>query len=418
MVGRTVATVALAVLWSCVQDGSFEAARGRVQCPAFAASDDLDTSGCDESVAETWRCAVSADYWRDADGEPAAISQVCRWTAHRGETFWAWRTYTLFPADCGTCAGRDPMIPDGCEPAVDRELASMPECAPVEEEAPAADDEEADEPQDDVDADDWTADDEEDWTADDEDADEDAPQDLPAEDLPDLEAGAVAPGVVGPEGVAAYDALSAQDRAALAGRDLFWGHQSVGENLIDGSMSLGYGWSGVGGGSDYDGTHWGHGYVDDNGDPWRKIRSFASLLRDAGIGARVDAAAFKFCWIDFEPDTDVEALLDAYDASLAALGTDYPSVRFLHVTTPLTSDDAERNAVRWRYGRRLIEEHSASSVVLDLAAIESTDSNGQACTTGGVRRLCDEWRDDEGHLNDRGRSHAAKAFLYAFSRLF
>jgi hypothetical protein len=414
MVGRTVATVALAVLWSCVQDGSFETARGRQECAAFAASDDLDTVGCDESVAETWRCAVSAAYWRDADGEPAAISQVCRWTAHRGETFWAWRTYTLFPADCGTCTGKDPMIPDGCEPAVDRELASMPECAPYEEEDPGLDDTLEDDVGADADPQDESV--EDDWTADDEDAD--VPEDAPAEDLPDLEAGAVHPGVVGADGVAAFDALSLEARAALAGRRLFWGHQSVGDNLIAGSASLGYGWSGVWSGSDYDGTHWGHGTVEDNGDPWRKIRSFGSFLRDAGIGARVDAAAFKFCWIDFEPDTDVDALVDAYDAALADLSNDYPAVRFLHVTTPLTSDDAERNAVRWRYGRRLIDEHSASGVVLDLAAIESTDSNGQPCTLGGARRLCDEWRDDEGHMNDRGSAHAAKAFLYAFSRLF
>jgi len=407
------AVLAVSGLISCVQEASFETARGRQECAAFASSDDLDRTSCDETVAETWRCALSAEYWRDADGEPAAISQVCRWTAHRGETFWAWRTYTLFPADCGTCTGHDPMIPDGCEPAVDRELASMPECAPYEEEQPAVD---AFQEPDDLEEESG----EDDWLPEEDDAQEPDPwqEPEPEDDLVEPEAGAVHPGTVGPEGVAAFDALSAEAKDALARRRLFWGHQSVGDNLIDGAGSLGYGWNGVWGGSDYDGTTWGHGYVEDNGDPWRKIRSFGSFVRDAGIGARVDAAGFKFCWIDFEPDTDVEALLDAYDAALADLAGDYPALRFLHVTTPLTSDDAARNAVRWRYGRSLIDAHAGTGVVLDLAAIESTDSNGQACTLGGVRRLCDEWRDDEGHLNAAGRSHAAKAFLYAYSRLF
>lgn len=407
MLGRDLAAamlLALSGLTSCLADGAFETLRGREECPAFASSDDLDTAGCDESVAETWRCAVSAGSWQDEDGEPAALSQVCRWTAHQGETFWAWRTYTLFPADCGTCTGRDPWIPDGCEPAADHTLASMPACAPYVE---GGQDEPVDEDgQDESEDDAWGGEGEE------------VPAEETPEDAPVMPAGAGSPGVVGVDGVAAFDALTPEARATLASRRFFWGHQSVGDNLIDGSASLGLPWSGVTGGQDYDATTWGHGYVEDNGDPWRKIRSFAAFVRDAGIGARVEAAGFKFCWVDFEPDTDVGALLGAYDASLAALAAEHPAVRFLHVTTPLTSDDAARNAVRWRYGRRLIDAHAATGVVLDLAEIESTDSSGQPCTLGGERRLCDEWRDDEGHLNASGRTHAAKAFLYAFARLF
>ncbi|MBI2892544.1 MAG: hypothetical protein HYY06_03265, partial [Deltaproteobacteria bacterium] len=45
-------------------------------------------------------------------------------------------------------------------------------------------------------------------------------------------------------------------------RRLFWGHQSVGENLIQGSSALGYSWGEASRASDYDeGTTWGHGSI-------------------------------------------------------------------------------------------------------------------------------------------------------------
>ena len=412
----------LGAMSSCVPELSFESVSGReAECAPWPQSDDLDQAGCDEAVRENWRCAVSANAWRDENGEPVAISQVCRWSAWGGEQFWAWRTYPLFPSDCGTCTGVDPMIPDGCEPSAERRWYVMPECAPYEEPEP-----EIGIPEDD---DAWAPGPDDGWLPEedngggegewvpDEEPQVDEPEPEPQVDEPP-QPGVVDPGVVGVDGVAAFDALSAGERAELRARRLFWGHQSVGENLIEGSSALGYDWSQVSNGSDYDWANWGHGTVDDNGDPWRKIRSFRALLSDAGIADRVDAAAFKFCWIDFEPETNVEALLAEYEAALADLSRQHPAVRFLHVTPPLTSDDAARNAVRLQYGRRLIEDESDTGVVLDLAAIESTDSAGRACTLGGVRRLCDEWRDDEGHLNDNGKARAAKAFLTAFSRLF
>ena len=228
---------------------------------------------------------------------------------------------------------------------------------------------------------------------------------------------AEATGVVSNEGVGAFERLPAERLAALKQRRVLWGHQSVGENLIEGARQLGWEFRAVGSGADYGEARWGEAGVAENGDPERKIRSFVALMTSDGIGRRVEAASFKFCWVDFEDGTDVTGLLDDYDAAVRDLQARFPDVRFLHVTPPLTTDEPELNGRRWRFGRELIQRHRGSGLVFDLAAVISTDAAGQQCRSGNQRRLCPGWASDSGHLNDAGAKRAAKAFLYAFYRL-
>lgn len=224
-------------------------------------------------------------------------------------------------------------------------------------------------------------------------------------------------GVVANEGVAAFDRLSPEQLGALKQRRVLWGHQSVGENLISGARSLGFEFRPVRSGQDYSEARWGESSVEENGDPERKIRSFVTLLTTDGIGPRVEAASFKLCWVDFSDATDVDELLDDYDAAMQGLSRRYPGVRLLHVTPPLTTDEAELNGRRWRFGRELIRRHRDSGLVFDLAAVISTDGEGQQCKSGNQRRLCPSWASDSGHLDEEGSRRAAKAFLYAFYRL-
>jgi hypothetical protein len=231
-------------------------------------------------------------------------------------------------------------------------------------------------------------------------------------------AGAAATGVVSNEGIRAFEALTAAELAPLRERRVLWGHQSVGENLLGGARQLGFEFRSVSRGADYGEARWGEAGVADNGDPERKIRSFVELMVGGGIGRRVEAASFKFCWVDFDTGTDVEELGDEYDAAMRDVQARFPSVRLLHVTPPLTTDEPELNGVRWRFGRELIRRHRDTGLVFDLGAVISTDASGQQCKTGNQRRLCPGWASDSGHLNDDGSQRAAKAFLYAFHRLF
>lgn len=233
--------------------------------------------------------------------------------------------------------------------------------------------------------------------------------------LPTAPVGAT--GVVSNEGIGAFDRLPAERLEALKQRRVLWGHQSVGANLIDGARSLGFAFREVRSGSDYGEARWGESGVEENGDPERKIRSFVTLLTTDGIGARVEAASFKFCWVDFDDSTEIERLVDDYDAALRDLQARFPTVRFLHVTPPLTTDEPELNGRRWRFGRELIRRHRDTGLVFDLAAVISTDAAGEQCKSENQRRLCPGWASDSGHLNEAGSRRAAKAFLYAFYRL-
>ena len=93
-------------------------------------------------------------------------------------------------------------------------------------------------------------------------------------------------------------------------KSVFFAHHSVGENILEGVSDL------MAGLSDkplqiVESTDVGkvgvlyHSRVGQNGDPVSKIEGFARLVRD-GIGNKADVAFFKFCYVDFGPETDAQ----------------------------------------------------------------------------------------------------------------
>lgn len=224
-------------------------------------------------------------------------------------------------------------------------------------------------------------------------------------------------GVVGVEAMRAYDKLTPADKDRLRQRKVFFGHQSVGQNLVDGAKAIGFPFQSVDSGSAYDKATWGEGKVDTNGNPQLKISSFKAFLQAKGIGNAVEVAGFKFCWIDFKSDTDGAALLGKYDDEVKALKAAFPKLAILHMTPPLTTDEPKLNEVRWKFGRSLLDRYKGDGLVVDLAEVISTKTDGTVCAKKGTPRLCDEWSSDEGHLNGAGSERAAKAFVVALQRL-
>ncbi len=220
-------------------------------------------------------------------------------------------------------------------------------------------------------------------------------------------------GVVGVEAVHAFDRMTPADRARLGALRVFWGHQSVGRDLMGGAGRLGFPFEAVTGAGDYPRVTRGEAEVADNRDPARKVRSFRTLVLDRGIGGAVQVVAMKFCWIDFTRDTDLDAIERQYTEAVAEIRRRFPTVRVLHVTPPLTSDEPRENRIRLAFGQRLRQRFAATDVVFDLAEVQSTRDDGSRCVRDRSAVLCDPYRSDEGHLNDAGADRAAKAFLYA-----
>ncbi|MEW6252163.1 MAG: hypothetical protein AB1716_16110 [Planctomycetota bacterium] len=220
----------------------------------------------------------------------------------------------------------------------------------------------------------------------------------------------------------------------LAGRRVFFGHQSVGDDIVAGledvlraRPDLGLRICRTAAPVDFAGPVFAHDHLGVNGDPCSKLRAFADVL-DGGLGRCVDVAFFKFCYVDVTAATDVPALFAEYRATLDRLERDWPAVTFVHVTVPLTVRPAglkaevqrllgraNDNLARCRFNALLRAEYAGRAPLFDLAAVEATGPDGFCCgyDDAGVRvtSLASVYTGDGGHLNAVGRRRAAERLL-------
>lgn len=245
--------------------------------------------------------------------------------------------------------------------------------------------------------------------------------------------------------------ITAEDLAVAAQMRVFFGHQSVGMNLIDGTagvfaergltapevirVDLAGGRSALPDGA---GGFLAHAYIGRNDEPLEKIHDFDAAIR-GGLADQIDVALMKLCYVDIISDTDVDALFQHYRGTLAALEQDFPEVTFLHVTTPLTTEPgvkrAVKGAIKKLLGRsdtyrldnvarermnRLMRDEYGPERLFDLAAAQSTTPNG----TRVAGRVADQpyyalyrgYASDPGHLNAAGSQHVVTGLLGLVAR--
>ena len=163
-----------------------------------------------------------------------------------------------------------------------------------------------------------------------------------------------------------------------------------------------------------------------NGAPQSKIDYFVDTL-NGGSRLKPDLAFMKFCYVDFNPRTDVGALFAAYRSAIDALKRAHPEVRFAHVTVPLVVrpsgvkwilyrligrevwEDAA-NAKRAEFNRRL-KESFPSDPIFDLALLEATAPDGTETSFeldgGRYLSLYPGYAKKDGeHLNETGQNVA------------
>lgn len=176
----------------------------------------------------------------------------------------------------------------------------------------------------------------------------------------------------------------------------------------------------------------------ENMKPDTKIAAFATLLGGQGP-ANVDLALMKFCYVDFNPRTDVKALFARYRSMIEGVRAKSPATRIAHVTVPLTVYPTE---IKWRFYRvigkevwedetnarraefnALLKQTFRSDPIFDLATAEATRPDGKVArfTLRGQEYpvLATVYTEDGGHLNDTGKrviGAAAIRFLSAALR--
>lgn len=230
---------------------------------------------------------------------------------------------------------------------------------------------------------------------------------------------------------------SGEQLLAAAERRIFFGHQSVGKNVLSGVPEV-YAVAqlptpslvDLGAGAVLPGEPGApvlaHAYIGENGAPLGKLTDFDTRLR-TGLADQLDVAVLKFCYLDITGQTDVDALFETYRQTLADLERDYPNLRFVHVTAPVKTEPTDLkwrvkevlgrpndNAAREQYNALMRAEY-ADDLLLDLAAIEATAPDGTVTIVSHAGQqhlaLAPQNASDSGHLNATGATAAAERFL-------
>ena len=225
----------------------------------------------------------------------------------------------------------------------------------------------------------------------------------------------------GSENTAAY----IEKAAALK---VYFGHQSVGFNIIDGIEK----WEAETGvqiaivetkdlssGADASLVHF---RVGKNQNPLSKVDEFVSLVGQIPNEGN-PVAFFKFCYVDFTSKTDVDEVYAHYKKKMLYLMESYPYIRFAASTVPYMGKQRGAKALakkvlgrassayldnkkREDFNKKLIADFKGVLPIFDLGGIEATLPDGTPVTytqDGKVFPLMPNiYTYDMGHLTEHG----------------
>jgi len=235
--------------------------------------------------------------------------------------------------------------------------------------------------------------------------------------------------------VHAADGALRADLELLAAKRIYFAHQSVGANILEGLGQLSRDAGAAvrivqtARAAELPAGTFGHFFVPENGEPLKKLANFEAAL---GSGSKADIALIKFCYVDFDASTDPSALFARYQATIAELRARNPHTVFVHVTAPLTTAQtgfkalAKRllgrapygtieNVRRAQYNELLRHAYAGREPFFDLARLESTAPDGSAVSVEWQGRIvpamAGAYTDDGGHLNQTGETLAARELI-------
>ena len=224
---------------------------------------------------------------------------------------------------------------------------------------------------------------------------------------------------------------------SLAGRRIYFAHQSVGGNILEGIERLRVAHATPGfrvvearDPSTVDGPALVHFLAGRNADPASKNADFLAML-DARPAPDSGVALLKYCYLDMRADGDPATVFSEYKATVAAARARHPDLTIVHVTMPLTTVEGSGKALlkrltgrmtsrdlarkRQQYNVLLRREYGGREPIFDIAALESTRPDGArvAFRQGGetIYTLAPDYTDDGGHLNATGQQLVAGRLL-------
>jgi hypothetical protein len=229
-------------------------------------------------------------------------------------------------------------------------------------------------------------------------------------------------------GYSRLDAISQDRWDGLAQQRIFFGHKSVGANIVEGLQAVMAKRPAIklniretSAPEDLSGPVFAHSPIGTNKDPGSKIARFREIM-DSGVGRAADIVFFKFCFVDVDHATDIDALFQNYVQLVDELGKRYPDLKIVTFTVPLLSkpvgikdrlkkilgrlpwheeDNVQRNLLNEKLRARF------AGSLFDLAAVESRIEGTKKATFRkdgkDYELLRRDYTDDGGHLNATGR---------------
>lgn len=237
--------------------------------------------------------------------------------------------------------------------------------------------------------------------------------------------------------------ITTSDIENLEKSRIYFAHQSVGYNILDGVNNVL---------SNFDNTlnivetsnvpestssFFAHSQVGENTRPETKIKEFSDNLNN-GIGESVDVALLKLCFVDINPNTDVDSLFTDYKKAMDNLDRLFPDTLFVHSTVPLTTNETglkpfikkligrqlladESNLKRQEYNVLLRNEYGSKETLFDIAKIESTKPDGSrnihSLDGKEYFSMVSEYTSDGGHLNEKGSALVAENLIKFISEI-
>ncbi len=226
--------------------------------------------------------------------------------------------------------------------------------------------------------------------------------------------------------------------ALVARTRIFFGHQSVGQNIVDGILELKQELNDTSlfvdeltGERQFPEFYFVHKKIGQNKDPESKCRAFREIIEQQLSKNNLQIAFFKFCYVDITKDDDPQQIFDEYRKTIEYLKERFPQIRFVHVTVPLVAkargkkawlkrklgilDKRELGNIKRFQFNQLLKKHFANDPIFDLAGLESTHADGSRATFKKDGKtyyyLADEYTTDGGHLNRTGRKRVASALI-------
>ncbi len=224
----------------------------------------------------------------------------------------------------------------------------------------------------------------------------------------------------------------------LANKRIYFGHQSVGFNIIDGiekvlSLHPSIKLSIVETRKDdlINKGIFAHFRVGENRNPFTKINDFVNVI-DNELDKAPDIAFLKFCYVDVPDNVAVYKLFELYKAKTEALKKNHPNLNIVHFTMPLKTQhfswksklknfigkeswELAENIKRNNYNKLLLEEYKGRQPIFDIASYEATLQNGSQAVFKykGEQFLYmqDSYSSDGGHLNSLGAQVIAEQLL-------